>query len=243
MNRLVLLVKGELQRLHKYNVTSISFAVAIIWGAMLYFIGDDLLPTLLPLVLLLDATMMSLMYVGAIMYFEKSESTISTLLVTPTTKDELLLAKIISNTLHNLFSSGLIILAFTFLSDIVINYFFVFLAILISTAVHTVIGICMSYTTKDFSRMLMRVISFAFLLMLPSILFDFGLLEGLFWEIINLLNPVNGALELMKVSFENADITWKFYASLVYLIAGGIALYLLYAKPKFQEYAVRQSGV
>lgn len=243
MNRLLLLVKGELQRLHKYNVTSISFLVAIIWAAMLYFIGDDLLPTLLPLVLLVDATMMSLMYVGAIMYFEKSESTISTLLVTPTTKDELLLAKIISNTAHNIFSSGLIILVFTFLSDIVINYFFIFLAILISTAVHTVIGICMSYTTKDFTRMLMRVISFAFILMIPTILFDLGVVEGTFWEIVNLLNPVNGALELLNVSFENADVTWKFYASLGYLIIGGIALYYFYAKPKFQEYAVRQSGV
>lgn len=243
MNRLVLLIKGELQRLHKYNVTSISFGVAILWALMLYFIGDDLLPTLLPMVLLLDATMMSLMYVGAIMYFEKSESTISTLLVTPATKDELLLAKIISNTIHNLFSSGLIILAFTLLSDLDMKYLLLFLAVLISTAIHTVIGICMSYTTKDFTRLLMRVISFAFILMIPAILYNFELIEGLFWEIINLLNPINGALELLQVSFGDMDITWKYYFSLAYLIFGGIALYYFYAKPKFQEYAVRQSGV
>jgi len=243
MNRLWLLVKGELLRLHKYNVTSISVGVAIIWGVLIYFLGGDLIPTLLPMVILIDATMMSLMYVGAIMYFEKSESTISTLLVTPVTKDELLLAKIISNTLHNLFSSGLIIIAFAFLSDIVINYFLIVLAILVATAVHTIIGICLSYTTKDFSRLLMRVITFAFILMLPTILYSFEILEGTFWEVVNLINPVNGALELIAVSFEGADLTWKFWASLGYLIIGGYLLYTLYAKPKFQEYAVRESGV
>jgi fluoroquinolone transport system permease protein len=243
MSRLWFLVKGELQRLHKYNVTTISFAVALIWGTLIYFLGGDLIPTLLPMVLLIDATMMSLMYVGAIMYFEKSESTISTLLVTPVTKDELLLAKIISNTLHNMFSSGLIILAFALLSDIKINYLLIAIAILISTAIHTVIGICLSYTTKDFTRLLMRVITFAFVLMLPSMLYFFGILDGPFWEVINLLNPVNGALELISVSFEGAEVTWKYWISLTYLIIGGFLLYILYAKPKFQEYAVRQSGV
>lgn len=243
MNRLGVLIAGELERLHKYNITTISFAVAVIWGGMLYFIGDDLLPQLLPMVLLIDATMMALMFVGAIMYFEKSESTISTLLVTPITKNELLLAKVISNTIHNLFSSGLIIIAFTLLSDIEINYFVIILAILVATCIHTIIGICLSYTTKDFTRLLMRVISFAFILMLPSILLFFEVLEGDFWETINLFNPVNAALQLIQPSFNGASLEWEFWFSLGYLILGGAALYRFYALPKFQEYAVRQSGV
>ena len=243
MNRLGVLIAGELERLHKYNITTISFAVAIIWGAMLYFIGDDLLPQLLPMVLLIDATMMALMFVGAIMYFEKSESTISTLLVTPITKNELLLAKVISNTIHNLFSSGLIIIAFSLLSEIEINYLIITVAILIATCIHTIIGICLSYTTKDFTRLLMRVISFAFILMLPSILLFFEILEGNFWETLNLFNPVNAALQLIQPSFNGASVEWEFWFSLAYLILGGAALYRFYALPKFQEYAVRQSGV
>lgn len=243
MNRLGVLIVGELERLHKYNITTISFAVAIIWGAMLYFIGDDLLPQLLPMVLLIDATMMALMFVGAIMYFEKSESTISTLLVTPITKNELLLAKVISNTIHNLFSSGLIIIAFSLLSEIEINYLIITIAILIATCIHTIIGICLSYTTKDFTRLLMRVISFAFILMLPSILLFFEILEGNFWETLNLFNPVNAALQLIQPSFNGASVEWEFWFSLAYLILGGAALYRFYALPKFQEYAVRQSGV
>ena len=145
--------------------------------------------------------------------------------------------------MHNMFSSGLIIIAFAILSDIKINFLIITIAVVISTAVHTVIGICLSYTTKDFTRLLMRVITFAFVLMVPTILYSFEILNGTFWEVVNLLNPVNGALELISVSFEGAELTWKFWTSLAYLIFGGIMLYFLYAKPKFQEYAVRQSGV
>jgi len=243
MNRLKVLVLGELERLHKYNLTTVSFAVAIIWGAVLYFIGDDLLSQLLPVVLLMDATMMALMYVGAIMYFEKSESTISTLLVTPITKNELLLAKVISNTVHNIFSSALIITVFSIISDIEVNYLLVTIAILVATCIHTIIGICLSYTTKDFTRLLMRVIVFAFILMVPSILLFLNVIEGNFWEIINLFNPVNAAMQLIQASFNGAAIEWEFWFSLGYLVFGGAALYRFYAIPKFQEYAVRQSGV
>lgn len=244
-SKIMVLVKGELQRLHKYNLTTISFVVALMWGAMLYFVGEDLLGTLLPLVLLLDGTMMALMYVGAIMTYEKSESTISTLLVTPVSNDDLLLAKIISNTLHNMFSSTLIIIAFTFLSSIEINYFLVAMAILVATSVHTVLGICMAYTAKDFTRLLMRVMTFAFILMAPALLIEFNVVNGTFWDIINLLNPINAALELFKVSFpvDGLVFEWEFFFSLGYLIIGGILLYFLWAKPKFQDYAVRQSGV
>jgi fluoroquinolone transport system permease protein len=241
--RILVLVQGELTRLHKYNLTTISVVVALIWGGMLYFVGEELLADLLPMVILMDATMMALMYVGAIMYYEKSESTISTLLVTPVSNSDLLLSKVIANTLHNIFSSALIIIVFSFLSDLKMNYFLLAFAILLVTAVHTIIGICMSYTTKDFTRMLMRVITFAFLLMIPSLLLHFEVINGVFWEIFNLANPINAALELISAGFNGAEIGWRFFVSLGYLLVGGPLLYKFYALPKFQDYAVRQSGV
>lgn len=241
--RVLVLVQGELTRLHKYNLTTVSVIVALMWGAVLYFVGEKLLGALLPMVILMDATMMAIMYVGAIMYYEKSESTISTLLVTPVSNNDLLLSKVIANTLNNMFSSALIIIVFSFLSDIKMNYLLVTLSIVLATSVHTIIGISMSYTTKDFTGMLMRVITFAFILMVPSLLLNFEIISGVFWELINIINPINAALELITASFSNAEITWNFYVSLGYLLVGGPLLYKFYALPKFQDYAVRQSGV
>ena len=71
---------------------------------MLFFIEDDaILNQMLPFILMVDATMMSVLFVGSIMFFEKSEQTISTILVTPTTYHEQILSKAIANTVHMLF--------------------------------------------------------------------------------------------------------------------------------------------
>ena len=97
-NRLVVLIKGELNRLNKYGVFSVSILVAFIWAAVLFVVSEDILTTMLPLILLLDATMMCIMYIGAEMHFEKSESTISTMLVTPVSNNQLVASKILFTT-------------------------------------------------------------------------------------------------------------------------------------------------
>ena len=106
-SRLAILVKGELSRLNKYNVFSISILVAIIWGVVLFLLDESMLGSILPFVLVMDATMMSVMYIGSVMYFEKSESTISTMLVTPSSNKELVLSKVLANTIHNIFAGAL----------------------------------------------------------------------------------------------------------------------------------------
>lgn len=242
-SRLWVLVKGELSRLNKYNMTSISIFVAFIWGVMLFFVNADILGTLLPIVILLDATMMSLMYVGALMYFEKSESTISTMLVTPVTNAELLLSKLLANTVHNMFSSALLITVFVLIRDVQVNYFLIAIAIIVATASHTLLGIVMAYFTKDFTGVLMTVMTFSMVMMTPYVLLMLGIIEGEFWEVILILNPIQAASQIINVGFVGVEVTYQYYLSLGYLFFGGIILYVFYALPKFQDYAVKQSGV
>lgn len=245
LHRLLVLVKGELQRLNKYNMTSVSILVAIIWGVILFFLDSDLLEYLLPLVLMMDATMMAIMYVGSVMFFEKSESTISTMLVTPVSNKELLLSKLIANTLHNMFASALIITVFVIFKDVQLNYFLIVVAIVISTAFHTLLGIVMAYYQKDFTGMLVNIMIFMFALGIPSILFTLGVINGKVWEYVLLLNPIQSAQTLIEGSFTEYGFKfdYKYYFSLGYLITGGILLYTLVALPRFQDYAVKESGV
>jgi fluoroquinolone transport system permease protein len=244
-NRLIVLVKGELQRLNKYNMTSISILVAIIWGVILFFVNSNILEYLLPLVLMMDATMMAIMYVGSVMFFEKSESTISTMLVTPVSNKELLLSKLIANTLHNMFASALIIIVFVIFKDVQLNYFLIILAIVISTAFHTLLGIVMAYYQKDFTGMLVNIMIFMFALGIPSILFTLGVISGDVWEFVLLLNPIQSATLLINGAFTDYGFVfdYKYYFSLGYLLIGGILLYKLIALPRFQDYAVKESGV
>ena len=242
-SRLMVLVKGELSRLNKYNVFSISILVAIIWGLVLFFLNEDVLASVLPFVLVIDATMMSVMYIGSVMYFEKTESTISTMLVTPTTNKELVLSKVLANTIHNMFSSSLLIIVFVIIKDIDLNIFLVFLGIISTTTFFTIAGLCLSYYQKDFTGMLVNIMILAFVFVIPTALYMFKVLTADFWEYLLLINPFQAGQEVIVGGFGEYEFTYKYFFSLGYMIIGGIILYYRLAIPKFQKYAVKQSGV
>lgn len=243
MNRLLILIKGELQRLTKYNVTMVSMLVAITWFLLLYFIDDvDFFQAMLPFIIMIDATMMAVLYIGAIMFFEKTESTISTMLVTPTTDDELILSKVIANILHMLFSSMLIIIVFFFVKDIAVNWPIIILSIIISVAFHSLLGFVFSFLTKDFTSMLLGVMLYSFILVIPSGLYYLNVIQGDIWGYILLITPSQAAIEMIAVGLGGA-YNWRFFVGLSVLLIYGIFGYIFYIKPKFKAYAVKQSGV
>ncbi len=244
MSKLSILIKGELQRLNKYNVTTISLVVALIWFLLLYFIDDmDVLASMLPFIIVVDATMMSILYIGAMMFFEKTESTISTMLVTPVSNQEMILSKLIANTIHMLLSSMLIIVVFFFLKDIEVNWGLVILALVLSVSFHSLLGFMFSFHTKDFTSMLVGVMMYSFIFLIPPTLNLFNILfKGETWEHILLILPTQAVIKLIEVGF-GAPIELKFYISLAVILFGGFSLYYFYVLPKFKDYAVKQSGV
>jgi len=244
MSRLMILIKGELQRLNKYHVTTVSFIVAILWFLLLFFIDDlDILKMMLPFVIMIDATMMSIIFIGAVMFFEKTESTFSTMLVTPVTNKELILSKAIANTIHNLFSSILIILVFFFVKGIDVNWFFIVIALTLSIFFHSLLGFVFSFHSKDFTSMLVNVMIYTFLFTIPSALNFFGFIfKGEVWEHILLIAPTQSAIKLIEVGF-GAPIELKTVIGFFLLLLGSVIGFIYYVLPKFKEYAVRQSGV
>jgi fluoroquinolone transport system permease protein len=193
---------------------------------------------------MLDATMMAVMYVGAVMYFEKNESTISTLLVTPITNSELILSKVVSYTLHNLLSAVLLIVVFVIIRDVQMNYILILIGIVLTTGFFTTAGVVLSYFQKDFTTMLVQIMMLAFALFIPQLLVEFNVLKGDFWEIIMYINPIQVASNLIGYAFDGNIISnFDYFYSLGFIIIGGVLLYRFLALPKFQEYAVKQSGV
>lgn len=230
-----------------------SILVAFIWGIVLFLIGDSVLVNILPFVLLLDATIMSLMYIGAEMYFEKSESTISTMLVTPVTNNELVLSKAFANTIHNLISSLLIVFVFymanelNYINGLGLHLLLLLVGITVTTMSFTIFGLVLSYYQKDFTDMLVDMFIIVIVLMIPSILLMFGIISGEFWENVLLINPLQAAQEIIKIGIHpdssTVTISYKYVISLIYILFSGIAVYKFLAIPKFQDYAIKQSGV
>lgn len=243
-HKLLFLVKGELKRLNKYKVTTVTFVVAFIWFLMLYFIDDiNLLSTMLPFIILIDATMMSILYIGAMMFFEKTESTISTMLVTPVSNKDLILAKVIANTIQMLASSMLIVIVFFFIKQVEVKWILVIISILLSVSFHSLLGFVFSFHSKDFTSMLVGVSLYSFVFLIPPILNSFDVFfKGEVWEYILLILPSQAAIKLIEVGF-GAPIGIKYYLSLAIIIMAGILLFRYYVLPKYKDYAVKQSGV
>lgn len=244
MSKLGILIKGELTRLTKYHVTTVSVLVALVWFLLLYFIDDNnLLSQMLPFVIMIDATMMSVIFIGSVMFFEKTESTFSTMLVTPVTNEELILSKAIANTIHSLFSSMLVIVAFFIVKDVTVYWYYIIPTLALSIFMHSLLGFVFSFHSKDFTTLLVNVMIYSFVIVIPVALHYFNLiLKADLWNNLLLIIPTQSAIELIELSF-TGDFTLRSGIAIVILILYAIIGYYLYVKPKFKEYAVKQSGV
>jgi fluoroquinolone transport system permease protein len=241
-NRLLLLIQGEFQRFNKYGVTTISFMVAVVWFLMLYFLDNQLLDQMLPVIILMDTTMMAVLFIGATMFFEKSESTISTLLVTPIRPAEIIGSKVIANAIHTLFATMLVVVVFYFTRGLNVQYFYMVIVLLIVSSFHTLLGLVFSYMSKDFTSMLVNTMIYTFILVIPTLLVSFGVLRGDLWSWLLRLTPTTAAETLIQVAF-GADMDGWFWYSLFYFVGIGALGYRYYVLPKFKQYAIKQSGV
>lgn len=244
MNRLLFLVQSELVRLNKYKVTLVSFLVAIIWFLLLFFIEDNnLLNQILPFILTVDATMMSIIFIGSVMFFEKSEQTVSTILVTPTTYHEQILSKVIANTIHMLLSSLMILLIFLFLRSVDMNLFILIPVLMLSIMAHSLLGFVFSYHSKDFTSMLMFVMTYSLIFIIPSVLYQFNIFfTETYWKYILILSPSQATAYLMEWGLTGV-IEIESVVAFIYLMFLSILGYIFYVHPKYKYYAVKQSGV
>lgn len=243
MKQIIKLVKGELQRLQKYNVTLISLIVALIWVALLYFIDDpSIFGLLLPLVVILDVTMMSIMYTGAVMYYEKSENTMYSILITPVSHQDIIFSKVIANIIHQTISTSLVIVAFILIKDISISFSIVF-SMILAIGFHTLLGFVFIYTAKDFTSMLTNFMFVMIVLLTPSILIFMNVFEvSTFISYLLLISPIEQVTVMISSAFSKTyDIS--FFLSIVMMLTYSGILYKGYILPKFSIYVQKGSGV
>ena len=176
-NRLGVLIGGEMARLNKYNLFTANFVVLLMWVAVTSFIDGEILLTFIPIVFIMDATMMTILMTGATMFYEKKEHTVHSILVTPVTADEYLVAKMVSSVLNSLITVFFISLALYFIKGVTYNYALVASGVVATAAVHTLIGLWMSYRSANFTNMLVNFILYTFVCLMPPLFVDFGVID------------------------------------------------------------------
>jgi fluoroquinolone transport system permease protein len=108
------LVAGEFQRLTKYNLFTASFFVALIWIGLGIFLDPEEFRMFLPFVFLMEASAMTALLVGAQMYYEKKEHTISSMLISPISSSDYIISKILTNIINLIIIFGVIFLSMYF---------------------------------------------------------------------------------------------------------------------------------
>lgn len=242
MEKIKHLVTGEFTRLTKYNLFTASLVVALVWVGIGYFLEIEEFKQFLPFVFLMESSAMTSLLVGAEMFYEKKEHTISSMLISPMTETEYLLGKIIANILNILLIFVIIGVSLYFFKDFLFNFHWLFIGIVLVSSYYVFVGVLLSYISKDFTALLMNYMVLMIVLVLPSIFVLLGILpqstiDFIFWT------PTEVTLRLLNASFNSTFDGIQYLLDSVYIIGLSFILYKFLVLPNFKAYATKDLGV
>lgn len=236
MNSLLKLIKGEIVRLIKYKILFFGMLVSVIWLLIIAFQTKEQAQSIIPILIVTDSGMMGIILLGASFYFEKQENTVKSLLVSPVSLIQVLIAKIVSAIVSALVSLTIVVgfaIIYHGIEVQIIKLIFYALAIVIS---HTAIGYIIILKNKDFLSMLVVFSGVILLFYVPTLLKSLEILTS-DYEILALLSPSYSGELLIRSSFNEID--WvKQLLAYIYLIVLGIGIYIGYVYKKFKKVAI-----
>lgn len=233
MKILLYLTKGEITRLFKYKTLIVGLIVSFLWVLIIAFSDEESAMTLLPMLIFVDAAMMSILLLAASFYFEKQEEITKTLLVTPIKLWQLLGAKILASLFSGLLSTLFVVVTGVLLHGIEIAYLKLLIGVVVVIVSHTAIGYVITLYSRDFSSMIIRYAAFALIFLVPSILVTLNVFTETFANIV-MISPSHSGQVLLNSAFTEVDLsTW--WIGLVYLLIVAGLLYPLVVYPKYKK--------
>jgi len=236
MSSLLHLVKGEIIRLFKYKIVFFGILVSLIWLLVIGFQTPEQAQSIIPLMIVTDSGLMAIILIGASFYFEKQENTVKSLLVTPVSLVQVLIAKIFS-AIFTAFISLVIVVGFAIIFHgievQIIKLLLFMLSIVIS---HTAIGYILILRSKDFMAMLVKYAGLMILFYTPTILLALEIVS-IDFEILAFVSPSYSGEFLIKSAFIQLD-TFKQVIAFVYLMGLGLGIYGGYVYNKFKKVAI-----
>jgi fluoroquinolone transport system permease protein len=239
----LILFKSEIKRLLKYRILTISFAVSVLWMVLLYFIGEESARSFVGLFIAIDATIMSMMMIGASLFYERQENTLKPLLVTPVSITTMVIVKVMTTIYIALQSAILISLFVYFVMGIEVQFIPLILLVSLVATAHAMIGFMLSLKAKEFTGYLVNVVMYAIIFAYPSLFLALNVVpESLAFLLV--ISPSHSAFIYLDMVFliEGAYTytSFVFLFSVIYLIIVSAVLYLRWVKPRYPELAVRE---
>lgn len=237
MSRIIILFKGELLRLQRYRLFAASIFVSIMWVGVLHFVDMVNVTGLIPQLVFLDVTTMAVLLVGVSFIYERDEATLYSILISPITKSQYIWAKLLSHITPSIVSLSIMFIYAKIFKTLDVNYFLLLGGVVLVALFHSQIGFLLTFYTKDFTGLVMLIITFFLVSILPVILDEFGIVTNEVFRKLIFLLPAKSALMIIMGTTGTME-SWKIVTSIVYMVLGSTFLYYLIWK-KLQDHFQR----
>lgn len=240
MSRFITLIKGEFLRLQRYKLFAASIFVSIMWVGVLHFVDMVNVTGLIPQLVFLDVTTMAVLLVGVSFIYERDEATLYSMLISPITKSQYIWAKLLSHITPSIISLSIMFIYAKTFKTLDINYFLLLGGVLLVAFFHSQIGFLLTFHTKDFTGLVMLIITFFLISILPVILDEFAIVTNEVFRKLIFLLPTKSALMIIMGTTGSIE-SWKIIVSIVYMVLGSVFLYYLIWK-KLQDHFLKGGG-
>jgi fluoroquinolone transport system permease protein len=224
--------------LYRYKIIHISILSVVLYFLTTQAIPDLDRPIFHSLLLFFDPAIIGIMFVGALVLFEKSENVLQALVITPMRVDDYILSKITSLTILSIISATIFIALLKIFSNVDFDLIFLILGIILTSVMLILLGFVLVSRVNSINEYLLAmVVSFLALLFPPMIH-----LSGIYENVIFYLWPTQASFILFTGVFNSNGLeVWEIAYSIIYQIIWiGIFYYL--AKKAFYKHIVLKGG-
>ena len=238
MSNLKNMLKWEFTLLSRYKIIHIS-----ILSVFLYFLTTQAIPDLdrpifHTLLLFFDPAIIGIMFIGALVLFEKSENVLQALVITPMKTDDYLLSKITSLTILSIISAAIFVALLNIFSSVDVNIPYLAISIILTSVMLILLGFILVSRVNSINEYLLAMIVSFLGLLFPPMLH----LSGLYENIIFYLWPTQASFILFTGVFNAAGLeVWEIVYGFGYQ-AFWIGLLYLLAKKAFHKHIVLKGG-
>jgi fluoroquinolone transport system permease protein len=238
MSNLKNMLKWEFTLLYRYKIIHIS-----ILSMILYFITTQAIPDMNKtifhtMLLFFDPAIIGIMFIGALVLFEKSENVLQALVITPMKTDDYILSKVISLTILSIISATIFVALLNIFGGIDFSIPYLAISIILTSVMLILLGFILVSRVKSINEYLLAMAVSFLVLLFPPMLH----LSGLYENVIFYLWPTQASFTLFTGVFNAAGMElWEIAYGIVYQVIW-IGLFYFLAKKAFYKHIVLKGG-
>jgi len=238
MNNVKNMMKWEFILLSRYYIIHISILSVILYFLSTQAIPDMDNPKFHTMLLFFDPATIGLLFVGALVLFEKSENILQALVITPMKVDDYLLSKIITLTILSIISASIFMGLLAIFANVEFNIIYLSLGVILASIMLILLGFILVSRVNSINEYLLWIAVSFLGLTFPPMLH----ISGLYENVIFYLWPTHASLTLFKgVFFASGLELWEISYGIGYQVFWVGLLYFL-AKKAFHKHIVLKGG-